>query len=161
MYFQKFQAILFSLMFLSGHLLPGSFQILHFFLFCLLVEVECTIKVLRIQIIKQKPVYQSRQGTRLKNINFSTQFSICVFCSSVKNYSDIFGEMCHVSPPSHTESNSIQFAPFTWSVMTIFWCFALCRFIFILKNGTLKCCNIMLQSNSFIFLLPPLCVVWQ
>lgn len=66
---------------------------------------------------------KSRKGTRLNDILFVTVY-LCVFCSSLKTYSalqlNISCELCHVSPPSQIDTNSIQFAPFTWSIMTLY-----------------------------------------
>lgn len=73
------------------------------------------------------------KDTRLNDFH---SFFPLVFDSSVKKISTLHSnfscEMCHVSPPSKTETHSIQFAPFTWSVMTLYLkCVALCRFIFV------------------------------
>ncbi len=132
-----------------------SLQVLSVFSNCLLNWVQCTLKVM-FKWINRNRLTKTRHGTRCKDFHLNSVF-LCVFCSSVKKYSallsDFSGVMCHVSPPSQTETNSTQFAPFTWSFLTINVLHFADLFCFL--KWYLKCCNIILQLRQFYFLFPP------
>lgn len=98
------------------------------------------------------------KDTRLNDFHSFFPF---VFDSSVKKISTLHSnfscEMCHVSPPSKTETHSIQFAPFTWSFMTLYLkCVALCRFIFVFLKWYFKKLQYYVAITPDLFPFPSL-----